>query len=464
MTRRGLTGSRVESPARGRPGEQTILGSGGRLRSTGRGIPQPTELCLFGAPLDTGNLGVSALAAASLASLQARLPGASVCLFGNQPGVRHRELRVGGELLDLAISERGAWISRHVHRRESLLAMWLSSRTTPRLNANVSMIDGADCVLDISGGDSFSDIYGARRFLRVSLPKQIAMRRDRPLILLPQTYGPFRSPWTRRIAVRLISYARQTWARDPRSHERLRELMGVDFDPERMRLGTDVAFSLPPSRPRVALGRVHEWLSDDEPTVGVNVSGLLASAARPADRFGIHLDYEEVMLRLARRLVREGVRVVLIPHVRGGWETDELACQRLRERVAVPERVVSLSGVDLDASSTKWIIGRLDWFVGARMHATIAALSSTVPVAAVAYSDKFQGVFASCGLPDGVLDARELSSAELLAGLEDSWSRRSTACSALRKAVPDVITAAERQFDHIVAAIRSDRTAGIVGP
>ena len=53
---------------------------------------------------------------------------------------------------------------------------------------------------------------------------------------------------------------------------------------------------------------------------------------------------------------------------------------------------------DLDASEVKWCISKLDWFVGSRMHATIAALSSGVPCAAIAYSRKFRGVFATLGV------------------------------------------------------------------
>ena len=39
------------------------------------------------------------------------------------------------------------------------------------------------------------------------------------------------------------------------------------------------------------------------------------------------------------------------------------------------------------------------------MHATIAALSSGVPCATVAYSLKARGVFASCGMAHAVADA-----------------------------------------------------------
>mgnify|MGYP001402473369 CR=1 FL=1 len=51
----------------------------------------------------------------------------------------------------------------------------------------------AHAVLDISGGDSFTDLYGPWRFRAILAPKQIAIRARKPLIMLPQTIGPFES-------------------------------------------------------------------------------------------------------------------------------------------------------------------------------------------------------------------------------------------------------------------------------
>ena len=46
-----------------------------------------------------------------------------------------------------------------------------------------------DVFAAISGGDSFSDIYGIRRFLYVSLPQVLVLLMGKPLVLLPQTLG-----------------------------------------------------------------------------------------------------------------------------------------------------------------------------------------------------------------------------------------------------------------------------------
>ena len=58
-------------------------------------------------------------------------------------------------------------------------------------NPVVRTVADSDLVLDVSGGDSFTDLYGAARFRQIIAPKQIALATGRPLVLLPQTYGPF---------------------------------------------------------------------------------------------------------------------------------------------------------------------------------------------------------------------------------------------------------------------------------
>jgi hypothetical protein len=71
------------------------------------------------------------------------------------------------------------------------------------------------------------------------------------------------------------------------------------------------------------------------------------------------------------------------------------------------DRVAVLGGRP-NAMELKWTLSRLDWFAGARMHATIGAFSSGVPTLGLGYSDKAQGVFAECGIGDEVADLRRL--------------------------------------------------------
>ena len=118
----------------------------------------------------------------------------------------------------------------------------------------------------------------------------------------------------------------------------------------------------------------------------------------------------------------------------------------------------------LDACELKWLIAQTDWFCGTRMHATIAALSSGVPTAALAYSLKTRGVFATCAMASAVVDLREQAGPDVLERLLQLWRRREAASGGLERHLPRVRELASRQLDEIVDCARVGEVAGRVLP
>jgi colanic acid/amylovoran biosynthesis protein len=53
---------------------------------------------------------------------------------------------------------------------------------------------------------------------------------------------------------------------------------------------------------------------------------------------------------------------------------------------------------DLKAPQLKYIISKMNFFVGTRMHANFAAIYTGVPLFGLAYSYKFQGAFEANGV------------------------------------------------------------------
>ena len=61
----------------------------------------------------------------------------------------------------------------------------------------------ADAVVDIGAGDSFADIYGPGRLRRLFAMKFLTHLARRPLVVAPQTIGPF----THRLSSRLARWS-----------------------------------------------------------------------------------------------------------------------------------------------------------------------------------------------------------------------------------------------------------------
>ncbi|NED95090.1 polysaccharide pyruvyl transferase family protein [Phytoactinopolyspora alkaliphila] len=412
------------------------------------------QLCLAGASIGNGNRGVEALGRSVLDVIDVQAPGSRLSAFDDGWGVR---VDTSGRYQGSEVEFVGVRLSRRWHRPES----WAQIRVAQRLgglgNPAARRIARSDAVLDISGGDSFTDLYGETRLRSVSAPKEAALRAGRPLVLLPQTYGPFNTVSGRRLAERLVRSAALAYARDPASYERLLELAGSSADPARLRSGVDVAFALEPRRPSHPIAELIEGLPG-APVAGVNISGLLRDAAA-IERFGLVGDYVATMADVVRSLVDSGAHVVLVPHVHvpgGGGESDIAAISAVVERLPESARQrLTVVPSELDAAEMKWCIAQCDWFVGSRMHATIAALSTRVPACGYAYSDKTHGVFDTCGVGHHVVDARRVSGAEAVEAMVTSFATRDAVKHDLDIRVPEVVERARQQLTDILDDVRA---------
>lgn len=417
------------------------------------------KLCLFGASPDTANLGVSALFYSILYAIAEHYPNAALTVFDYGRGVRQDEILFKQKLF--RFTRCGANFSRRYYRRDSLLNMRISATLGGLANPGVRAIAEADAVLDISGGDSFSDLYGNKRFQGITQPKRLALRLGTPLVLLPQTYGPFEQPRALQVTREIVCAGSMAWARDKRNFETLRELLREHYDPERHCEGVDVAFALPQINPESLSPRLASWIADNRtfPVVGFNISGLIYNkGAKGSWQFGFKVDYRDMVHKVLRQFLTESeARILLIPHVLsrpGHLEADTPACLQVAELLGAEDRIAVLDH-RYDAMEIKWVIAQLDFFCGTRMHSTIAGLSSGVPTTAIAYSKKTLGVFESCGQGECVIDPRSADSEECIQRIWRIWQTRSKVAASLHLNLPKVLERAAEQivriFDHIEA-------------
>ena len=435
------------------------------------------KVVLFGASLDTGNLGCSALTASVVRLF--RGPGNTQVklLYGHRNGGT-RSVLVGDrrvvqiEVINSRMSPRAPWFQQVpvilllavVHRLIPLRSprRWIVSQV-PWLRA----IWEADVAAEIRGGDSFSDIYGLRRFIEGLVPVGIAHLLRKPYVLLPQTYGPYKSWLAQRIATLVMRRATAIYSRDAEGVRLVSQMLGqgneaskARFNPPPVRLCPDVAFALEPIEPP-------SWTTEPAWTgtnpglrIGVNVSGLLYRGGYTRNNmFGLQFDYAAWIRQLIVALAaRPNTEVFLVPHVLGdSLEGDTAAIGELW--TALPEEV---RGRCRRVTSThnqheiKWIIGRCDFFIGARMHACIAALSQGIPCVGVAYSRKFAGVFESIGVGDLVVDARSLSGDEATAKTLTVLDQLELWSGHLQTAIPQ----AKAELERVFASIASDEAPG----
>jgi colanic acid/amylovoran biosynthesis protein len=418
-------------------------------------MQNPTVIVL-GASLDTGNLGVSALLASTVKGIHAACPTARIRLFD---GVRNPTPQIvqlaDGSWIELdrvgIRCNKTVWRTNHL---VVLLMMAVIGRCLPiawrtrfwNSNSYVRAILEARAVLDITGGDSFSDIYGIRRMILGSLRKILVVLLNKDLILLPQTYGPFAWRIGRSLARWILRRAAGIYSRDRQGLEDLASLMGSRTMRSQPQFCPDVAFTLDAIAPKkVKIFPAPLPAKGTTSVIGLNISGLLWNGGYSQNNmFGLKADYRPLVISIvAGFLEQANTALLLVPHVFPdsalAVESDPQACREVFDQFKdrYPGRIFLVEG-QYNPSEIKSIIGQCEFFLGSRMHACIAALSQGIPAVGLAYSKKFAGVFESVGVGDCVVDMKSMDHQDAILAVERIYQDRQRICSHLNTKIPIV--------------------------
>jgi colanic acid/amylovoran biosynthesis protein len=298
-----------------------------------------------------------------------------------------------------------------------------------------------------------TDDYGPHVAYSHYIPIINALLLGRPVVICAQSIGPFR--WTGWMARQLFGRAAAITLRDEISIGHLR---AIGLDPGNAAVTADMAFLLQPaSDTRAAEILRNEGIADDGDgsVLGVSVSRILErryNLSRPRGASDFATLMAETLDRFASQT---GCRVVFVSHVTGpsAVKDDRLIARDVAARMSAPCHVIQ---GDYRPEELKALIRRCRVFLGARMHANIAALSSGVPVVALAYSHKTPGIMALFGQGERVLNGPELSADGLFGQLSTAWATAPAIRERIESALPSV-TAAALSNVGVIARLNGSR-------
>lgn len=273
----------------------------------------------------------------------------------------------------------------------------------------------ADYILDIGQGDSFADIYGKGRFLWIDQVHRVARVYRKPYCFLPQTIGPFENGKIKESAIKSIKKASLCMARDKQSYDFVTKNI-----PHQKNVCEciDVAFYLPYETIKQDASYIH---------VGINISALLWNGGYTRNnQFGLKCEYQSLVRQLIDYFLNQkNVKVHLVPHVVGvnrTVENDYAVSYYLWREYNHPNLI--LAPFALGPIEIKSYIAGLDFFIGARMHATIGAFSAGVPVVPMAYSRKFNGLFLDTLFYNNMVDMKTMDNDEVLEVIKEAYANR----------------------------------------
>jgi polysaccharide pyruvyl transferase WcaK-like protein len=298
-------------------------------------------------------------------------------------------------------------------------------------------IAAADLVVSLGGGYLHGGV-GLGHDLSVGfllLPMWLANRFGVPVVLGPQSYGPFPTRFQHTAIRRVLSRAYAVSTREDISRGMLLEA-GV---PESvLRRDVDSAFAFSGGSERDWRGEL--GIPADAPLLVMTMRVYLAPAAQA--------EYERRMAEAVSRILEndESRYVVLAPQVTCEFQEDDdrLVNRRVAARVE-SGRLLMVDDASVDHRDVFGLYGSADLTIATRFHSAIFSLSQGVPCVVLSYANKGLGIMRDLGFAEWVSDMATAEADWLVARVETAL-----ADPGYRRALSAAIVPYREQVDRFV--------------
>jgi len=233
----------------------------------------------------------------------------------------------------------------------------------------------SEAVLSI-GGDNYSLDYGIPK-LFTDLDN-VVLKQNKPLIIWGASVGPFsKMPEYEKF---MINHLQTVTAIFVRETETLNYLSDNGIINNLFRVA-DPAFLMMPNYPLD--------IEVEDGSVGINLSPLMAKYVTDGNLKKWTEVAATIIIKISERLKR---KIYLVPHVTSPHSNDYEFLKNITSLTNEKRKDILLLPDTLNAAEIKGVISKLSVFAGARMHSTIAALSTAIPTLSFAYSAKAMGI------------------------------------------------------------------------
>lgn len=304
----------------------------------------------------------------------------------------------------------------------------------------------------VIGADVMDGYYSPMTSLRLLATADLLVRRGVAGTILGFSFN--RQPYRQlRHAFDQIDARLLVNVRDGVSLDRFRRFSSAPAE-----LVADSAFMLQPDHASECVRRTASWVESrraaGDTVIAFNLHPMLIRRASDADISALVASAREALHGLA---ARHRVSIVLLSHDYRGRDGDDTCLEPLHDALAgtMGDRLY-YPRTRMSAAELKAISGQVDGVVTGRMHLAIASLGMGVPVAALTYQDKFQGLFSHFGLPDTFLMKPDeaMRATRLAAVLDRFVSELPQLRDQVHAALPRVKEASCRNLRGVIHAIQ----------
>lgn len=205
----------------------------------------------------------------------------------------------------------GTYIALWQHRRYQAPLESTANQPWKRLHSAYAT---ADVVVGVSGNQFYSSGKYGWPFPATYASVSLAHAFQKPLYILPQSIGPLRRQWERRMLAKGYGRARRIYLRDSISL-RLAGELGLPM--ENVSYAPDPAFDLAPADPMEATNLLQTWGADmTKPKLGVTVIAPMGRSFVTAEVKNYYAVLEQTLTRFLQCYTAQ---VVLFNQVSGAY-------------------------------------------------------------------------------------------------------------------------------------------------
>lgn len=317
------------------------------------------------------------------------------------------------------------------------------NRPTFKLSKQVIKDIAESDLMIMTGGDNITLDYGLGSLYGITSFVDCAKQHGVPVILWGASVGPFTTkPHIEKFMREHLADYSYISVRESYSKQYLSD---IGFD--NVSLITDPAFSLQPEE----FDYSHMMPLCEKGIVGINFSPLVRKFRTDEESRKI---FDNDIIMFVRWLIEQGYGVLLIPHVGplSGSETnsDYHYMNGLLGDIIQSNDKLKLAPSNLNAAQLKYLISKTRFFIGARTHSTIAALSSCIPTTSIAYSVKAFGINRDLfDNIDHILNTKDVSFQSLKNHFTELESNEASIRSLLQTKIPKWKTMSQQPVEAV---------------
>lgn len=258
----------------------------------------------------------------------------------------------------------------------------------------------SDADLIISCGGGYMQSFGIKHFLTDFIyhysQLYAAKLMKKRYVIFAQTIGPF-DKWTKKIVKPIIEKASLVLTREPVSYK----FVNDNFDCKNNILTSDVAFLLESDN-----------LDFDIDNTKINIGITIRDWNFPGKPNSVLLkrNYIESIIAFVKHTLENNSRVVFyfMPQCIGPNSDNDLFIMNEISSVISSSRVHFIQ-TDLTLGQLKGLYGKMNFFIGMRMHSNIFALGADIPCLAISYDRKTDGIMQLFNMTQYVINVEKIT-------------------------------------------------------